>query len=255
MKKEFIKNRKGLKIAVLVEELSLQKGLVFVMHGLGGFKEQAHVQTSADAFREKGYTVVRFDTTNSVGESDGKFEDATTTNYYADLEDVIAWATTQSWYEEPFCLIGHSLGGMCVALYAEHYPQKVKALATIATVVSGALSYEAHDPKELGEWKRTGWFVQESVSRPGLIKRLKWAEMEDRLHYDLLPQADQLTMPVLLIIGEGDGLERIGFHQRLHDALPGRKEFHVIKGAGHDFRLPSHREAAKKVLQQWIDSL
>lgn len=37
--KTFIKNRNDKKIAVVVEENSNSKGLAFVMHGLGGFKE------------------------------------------------------------------------------------------------------------------------------------------------------------------------------------------------------------------------
>src|SRR5260221_6400320 len=99
MDKVFIKNRKGQKIAVIVEQPNGQtKGLAFVMHGLGGFKEQPHIQVMAEAFLDNGYRVVRFDATNSFGESEGKYEDATTTNYYEDLEDVINWSKKQSWY-------------------------------------------------------------------------------------------------------------------------------------------------------------
>src|SRR3989338_5280761 len=126
MPKEFIKNRKGQKIAVLVERPENLKGLAFVMHGLGGFKEQPHIRAIAEAFLESGYTVIRFDTTNTFGESEGNYEDATTTNYYEDLEDVIEWSKNQLWYKEPFALGGHNLGGICSALYAEKYPEKVK---------------------------------------------------------------------------------------------------------------------------------
>jgi AICAR transformylase/IMP cyclohydrolase PurH len=94
MEKLFIKNRKKQRIAVIVELNSQQKGLAFVMHGLSGFKEQPHVITVAEAFFERGFTIVRFDTTNTIGESDGKYEDATLTNYYQDLEDVIGWAAS-----------------------------------------------------------------------------------------------------------------------------------------------------------------
>src|SRR3989344_7367385 len=142
--KIFIKNRNDKKIAVVVDKNQKSKGLAFVMHGLGGFKEQKHIQTFADAFREKGFIVIRFDTTNTLGESDGAYEDATVTNYYEDLEDVIGWASGQRWYQEPFYLAGHSLGGLSVALYAEKYPEKVKGLIPISTVVSGKLSEDAH---------------------------------------------------------------------------------------------------------------
>ena len=73
MNKIVIKNRKEQDISVILEEVKNSKGLVFVMHGLGGFKEQAHIETFAGAFKEKGYTVVRFDKTNTFGESDGDY--------------------------------------------------------------------------------------------------------------------------------------------------------------------------------------
>ena len=56
--KVFIKNRHHKKIAVVVEENPNPKGLAFVMHGLGGFKEQPHVQTFSKAFKDNNFTVV-----------------------------------------------------------------------------------------------------------------------------------------------------------------------------------------------------
>ena len=258
--KEFIKNRKGQKIAVLVERQESQKGLAFVMHGLGGFKEQPHIQVFAEAFLNNGYTVVRFDTTNTFGESEGNYEDATTTNYYEDLEDVIEWAKSQSWYEEPFCLSGHSLGGICTALYAEKYPEKIKGLAPISTVISGKLSTETPAHQQVAEeWERTGWREQPSGSIPGLVKRLKWTHVEDRLKYDLLPNASKLAMPVLLIVGEKDINTPPEHHRLLYEKLPGKKEIHIIKGVNHDFRSNGElNEAAlkevKEIFDKWIKS-
>lgn len=48
-----IKNRKSQKIVVLLDRADDAKGLAFVMHGLGGFKEQDHIQAFADAFKEE----------------------------------------------------------------------------------------------------------------------------------------------------------------------------------------------------------
>ncbi len=253
MEKIFIKNRKGEKIAVLVERKEPQKGLAFVMHGLGGFKESDQTRATVEPFLAAGYTVVSFDTTNSFGESDGKYENATTTNYYEDLEDVIAWAKTQSWYQEPFVLAGHSLGGLCTALYAQKHPTQVKGLAPLSTVVSGALSLESPEYKEHAEeWKKTGWRVTESASKPGRIKRLKWPHVEDRLKYDLLPAADKLTMPVLLVVGEKDESTPPDQQKILYEALPGPKELHVIKNAPHTFRQPEQLAELREILSQWI---
>lgn len=257
MEKLFIKNREEQKVSVLVEKSEPQQGLAFVMHGLGGFKEQDHIHTIAEAFKSKGFTVVRFDTTNTFGESDGKYEDATITNYYDDLEDVIGWAQSQDWYQEPFALSGHSLGGICTALYAEKYPNKVLALAPISPVVSGRLSVEAHkrdDPEEFEKWEKTGWQESESKSKPGIIKRLPWSHIVDRLRYDLLPQVSKLTMPVLLIVGENDTSTPPDQVKLLYEALPGSKEFHILKDAPHTFRAPKHLEDIRDIFLRWIDT-
>ena len=250
--KIFIQNRDNKKLAVILEEAVNQKGVAFVMHGQGGFKEQPHIQTFADAFRENNFTVIRFDTRDTIGESEGKMEDATITGYYQDLEDVINWAKTQSWYIEPFWLTGHSLGGICVALYAENHPAMIKALAPISTVVSGKLSYKTHDPKELEEWKRTGWSIRESQSKPGVIKKLKWANMEDKLQYDLLKKINNLTMPILMIVGDKDTSTPLKHQQILLENLPGKKELHIIKGAPHTFKAPEHLKEIKNIFDKWI---
>lgn len=255
MEKLKIKNRKNQNVVVVIEKPQNLKGLAFVMHGLSGFKEQPHIVAFAEAFKEKGFTVVRFDTTNTFGESDGKYEDATTTNYYEDLEDVISWAKTQPWYIEPFYLAGHSLGGISIILYAEKNLTEVKGLAPISTVVSGKLSAEAHGEKYIKDWEKTGWKEEVSNSLPGLIKKLKWSHMVDRLKHDVLPEAHKLTMPVILIVGEQDESTPSTQQQILYKKLSGDKELHIIKDAPHTFREKSQLDEIKKLLSDWIDKV
>ncbi|MBI4049197.1 MAG: alpha/beta fold hydrolase [Candidatus Doudnabacteria bacterium] len=136
--KEFIKNRSGQKIAVVVEKLQDKpQGLAFVVHGLGGFKENLLTRAMAESFIQNDYITVTFDAGHSIGESEGNYEKATVTSHYCDLEDVINWAMRQPWFRSPFVLVGHSLGGIATALYAECYASQVKALAPIATLISG----------------------------------------------------------------------------------------------------------------------
>lgn len=255
--KIFIKNGKGQKICVLVEKNKNPKGLAFVMHGLGGRKEEPQIEVIKDAFADAKYTVVRWDARDTFGESEGNYEDATVTSYYADLVEVISWAQTQSWYAEPFCLAGHSLGGISVALYAERHPEKVKALAPISTVVSGKLSFETPlHKKQHSEWERTGWRVTESESIPGLIKKLKWSHVADRLKYDLLPQASKLTMPVLMIVGVNDANTPVEHQQILFDALPGPKELHIIQDAAHTFQQgPNNLSDLRNFFNAWIKKI
>jgi len=249
-----ILSRHNLKIAVTVEENPNPSGLVFIMHGLGGFKDQLHIQTFAQAFRDANFTVVLFDATHSFGQSEGDYADATTTGYLSDLEDVLAWAQTQTWYQEPFWLVGHSLGAFCSLLYTEEHPEKVRALAPTSAVVSGKLSAESHEKEKIADWERTGWKEEPSSSKPGLIKRLKYTEWLDRQKYDVLPEAHKLTMPVLLLVGDQDRGTPPEHQKILFDALPGKKELHIIKGAPHTFRDPMHLAEIKEVFHNWIQA-
>jgi len=257
MKKLFIKNRKNQKICVVVETPKSAKGLAFVMHGLGGFKDQPFLIKVAEAFLENNFTTVKFDTTNTFGESDGKYEDATLTNYYEDLEDVIKWAEGESWYKEPFILAGHSLGGISCALFSEKYPEKIKALILISPVISGQLTLETEYGESIkGEWKRSGWHEEKSISKPGEIKRLPWLHMEDRIKYDLRSEAQKLIMPLLLIVGSKDETTPLEHQKLLFGALPeGNKELRVIKGAHHMFRKDSEIAELKKVIFEWVKSV
>lgn len=255
--KTYIQNREGNKLCVVVEGPETAGKLAFVMHGLGGTKDQAHIRAMVEAFLETGYTVVSFDAGHTFGESEGEYEDATITNYYTDLKDVIKWAAKQPWFVEPFVLCGHSLGGISVTLFAEKYPHQIRGLAPISTLVSGKTSFEAHDMfpqlESLDEWRRDG--IRVTQSRDGREKRLKWSHMEDRLKYDVLPEVHTLTMPVLLVVGERDERTPLVHQQLLYDKLPGKKELHVIDGAEHSFVQQHEQKELKEIVKAWANTL
>lgn len=254
MEKVFIKNRKGQKMAVVVDKTSNQKGLVFVMHGLSGYKEQPELQAFAEAFKKCEYTTILFDTTNSFGESDGLFENATTTGYYEDLEDVITWAKKQKWYEEPFCLGGCSTGGMCIIRYALKYPKEVKAIVPVSTLVTGKLHAEvAFTKDETRKWKESGKLEWKSHS--GKDKRLLWSYMQDLLKQDILKDAHKIKVPVLIIIGEKDSGTPVEHQKLLYEKITSKKDFHIIKDAPHTFRVQNHLDEFKKIIINWVKNL
>ena len=77
--------------------------------------------------------------------------------------------------------------------------------------------------------------------------------MEDRLKYDLLPNVDKLTMPILLIVGENDILTPPKHIKILYEAIQNpNKELHIIKNAPHTFRDPEHLKEIKEILLNWI---
>lgn len=257
MEKIFIQNRKDQKVSVLVEEVESAKGLVFIMHGLGGFKEQPHLQVIADAFLEANHTVVRFDTTNSAGESDGEMEDATATNYYEDLEDVIAWSAQQGWYQEPFILVGHSLGGLSVIRYYLAHKGQVAALLPMAPVITGKLFYEYDHPDiDFEQWKKDGIREWASKSTPDFIKRLRWRFMEDLLQFDVLKDAENIVDPILLIASDKDRSVPREQVKMLFEAIPkDNKTYFEITNSGHTYRTPEQLEQLKEAVTNWITKL
>ncbi len=260
MEKFFITNRYGLKIVGEIYTPANSMGLAIVQHGLGGFKEQLNTMAMVDTLFANNYIVINFDATNSIGESGGKYENATMQLHYEDLVDVIAWAKGQAWYKEPFVLAGHSLGGYAVAQYAEDYPEQVKGVFPFALVVSGELSYKKYEqlkPEELKKWKETGWKEEESKSKPGFIKRLPYSHMEERLKHNLLPNADKLTMPILFVMGENDESCPSDHQKVLYDILPEitEKEFHIVKGAPHTFKEAGDLNELRNILDKWLKKL
>jgi pimeloyl-ACP methyl ester carboxylesterase len=260
MKNFSIKNIKGLNIEGNVLTPKNPIGLSFTLHGLGGFKDQLHIQALVKALIENNYIVVNFDATNSIGESEGKYEDATMQNHYEDLVDVINWAKNQEWYIEPFIIVGHSLGGFAVAKYAEEFPNEVKAVFPYAAVYSGKDSFEASEkfkPEEIKEWKETGWTHRTSTSKPGTKMKLPWSHMEERLKHDLKLKVNKITMPVLFVVGENDTSCPPYQQKAFCDLLPDKtkKEIYVIKGAPHTFKEKEHLNQLKDIFSKWIKKI
>jgi len=253
--KQFIKNRKWEKISVLVEEKENNNSIAFVMHGLWWFKEQDHIRTFINAFLDNNISVISFDTTNAFWESDWNYENATTTNYYEDLEDVINWSKTQSFYKEPFYLVWHSLWWIGTSLYTQKYPNEVKALAPISSVISWQMSIDITPKEELNKWRDIWYKIKESKSKPWVIKKLKYSHFKDRVKYNILPEAYKLTMPVLLIVWEEDDSTPLSHQKMLFEKLSGKKELHIIKWAGHTFREENELKEIYNIFDEWIKNI
>ncbi len=259
MEKITIKNRKGLNMVVVVKIPENPVGLAFTMHGLGGFKEQPHIQTIADVFYNANFISVLFDTTNTFGESEGDYQNATVEQYYQDFEDLISWAKNQSWYQQPFFIAGHSLGGYSVVRFAETYPELLKGVFAFAPFISGKMSIESRNrfiPEELAEWKKTGFQIKKSESKPDVIKKLPWSHMEERQKHDLMPNISKITMPILIVVGEKDTSIPPDHQKVLFDAIIGNnKEMFIVPNAPHTFREPEHLNQLKEIFSNWLKKI
>jgi alpha/beta superfamily hydrolase len=250
---KYIRNRNNKKISLIVEKPKKIKGLAIFIHGLGGFKEHKLLETISRSFFSKEYATVRFDCRNSIGKSQGKYEFASVTSYYQDLEDVIAWVKKQSWYCEPFFLIGHSIGGMCVIRYAEKHPIRVKGIVGLAPVINGKDRVSNIDKKDLLVWKKTGYLIRPSLSKPGTIFRLRYDPyIPDMLKWDTVKESDAITMPIIIILGSNDVAVKKSDVEKLYKKLTCKKEMHNINNADHFFRIETNIKTANMLISKWI---
>ncbi len=260
MKKISLKNRKN---QTLVWELRIPenniKWVCIVQHGYSGSKSDKHVDKLAKAFFDNWFITFNFDATNSFNESDGEYEKATLQLHYEDLEDVVSWVKKQEWYQWKLALTWHSMGWYTVARYWEENPDKVDYIASIAPVVSGKLSWEAHKkffPEKFENWEKTGWLIEESKSKPGLIKKSPWSHMLERLSHDLLKKAKNLTIPILLYVWWKDTICPKEHIKLLFDEIPwNKKQMIVNPNAPHTYRTEEDIKHLYNSVSDWVKRL
>lgn len=259
MQKHTIKNSSGLKLVIQVDTSQNPKHLVFIAHGQGGFKEQKHIELFAQAFLENDFRVVRFDATNALGESDGDMMNVTYDNYVHDLEDVINWARQQPWFQQPFALCGHSMGAQSTAWYAEQHPDEVSLLLPMAPPVNSALFEKTRSKTFMRDWREKGYWEMNSKSKPGVIKRVGYGVVESLHGFDLLPLAPNLTMPILIVVGQNDEPCPVAHQEIFMNKIASKDKKLVVKrGLDHNYRNAETSEYdasfldMKSIISQWI---
>lgn len=231
IKEIFIKNRNGLNMAVRLNIDENKNKLVFLEHGLGARKEYPHMTVLEEVFASHGYNVVNIDATNSLNASENSAIGITTTGHYQDLEDVIEWAKTQSFYTEPFALAGQSLGAISVVKYAGQFPKKVNLL------IPCAFPYYNYNEQELNSFAKeiikNGFYDKVSKST-GRVLHMTTAYVEDMKNLDLTNQIKNITADTHVLIGLADSEKHINNSKALYEMLNCKKHLYLLPNVPHD---------------------
>lgn len=256
MFKKTLKNRKGLTIVARVSIKESAQDIAFIQHGFSGFKEQDHIMALEQTFLNNNINVVNFDSTHAFGESDGDLEHATLSNHIQDLEDVIDWAKNQDWYQEPFYLAGHSLGGGSILHYTQQNLEKVKALAPLSAVVSGKSLKQKYTKEQLNSIEKQGYFIKKSSTRPDKIGKVTKNFLNDLDHHDFLNKAHIITQPCLIIVGKKDITTPPTEQKKLLNALTSTQvDYHELDNSEHTFRSQTELDALKTITSHWLKSI
>lgn len=204
MKKElFIKNKKGLNLAVVVEapDVGKRHPFVLLLHGFKGYKDEATFTNLAKALNENGVGSVRFDA-SGFADSEGSIEDDYRFgNYVKDTESVYAWLVRQDFVDSArIGVCGQSMGGMQAIVFASNHPE-LKALC----VVSAPDKMATKDllAGELPEWKKRGYLEMES-SRYDFKIRFPYTFIKEAMKWDMREYVTDINCISLYIWGNAD---------------------------------------------------
>ncbi len=228
IQKVSFKNSKGLVLAGILHkpENPCKMGVV-IAHGFTGHKDANFIPELASHLESKSFTVLRFDFSGN-GESEGKFEEGTWTQFADDLNSAINFL--RGIHNGPLAVIGFSMGG-AVSIIAYSKYKNFDKLVLIAPAIKPATD----------KFLKIAWA---SIKEKGYvefedIKGRKWKlnrdYFEDRERYNLLELGKEIDIPVLIIIGDKDDTVSIDAAREFYQQrLEGRK-FVVIKGENHVF--------------------
>jgi len=239
-KKVSFKNNAGKKLSGILNIPKTQPPFpaVIICHGFKGYKEQGHLKTLAVELSKKGIVSFRFDFGNGVGESYGKLEDITFTQYLQDLRSAVNYLFKQNFIDQKrIGLAGHSLGGQLILHYAPT-DKRIKVLADLAGVVSrgdGKTNIEQKVKKRFEEAKKSGYFFVYS-KRNRKKYRIKIGYYFDLLKYNTPGQIKKIKIPVIIIHGLKDKSVSLKHSQLAWRLLKGEKKMIVISGAPHTWR-------------------
>ena len=248
MEKVFIKNRKGLKMALRVSVDDKNSKLAFLVHGLASRNNYPHMLVLEEAFIKNGYNVINIDVTDSLNESESSAEGITFSRFIEDLEDTISWAKTQSFYREPFALGGQSLGAQAIIWFAGHYPGKVELLIPLSFCWLDGKEQVKRDNNakvifEMGYIER----VSKSTGRSLRIYRNYPDDMENYNFYEIV---ENITARTFLISGSKDTEYRLVETEKLFNLLTCEKQLVILDDVPHDLaNTEEHKQKLNKALE------
>lgn len=149
---QFLETPEGRKLAY-VKVAGSSPGVVFV-HGLNSNMSGQKALALEDCCQQRGCSYVRFDLSGH-GQSSEDFKTCNLSMWLEDLDSVISSLT-----EGPQVIVGSSIGGWLMFLYAMRYPDKVSGLVGIACAPDFTQAiWRGLDKDAQKEVKRTGVYM------------------------------------------------------------------------------------------------
>jgi uncharacterized protein len=221
--------------------------LAVLCHGFLSGKNSTTNRTLTRLLNERGLATFRFDFFGQ-GDSDGPFEEITTTLAVNQTEAALELVTARGY--DRIGLVGSSFGGL-VAILTTARRREIACLALKCPVVDFAEELRLKfGPEELVRWQATDT-IPNIMGGPERV-RLRYGFYEDCLRQIAYGPAERITVPTLIVQGERD--ECVPLHQslRLRDALGGPKRLDRLPGADHQFTRGEDFRQMTTSISDWL---
>lgn len=195
-----------------------------------------------------GFTVLRFDFSDCIGESDGQCEDITLTNQIDDLHNAIDFLQRQDGCDGRIGLAGHSLGGMTAIMVAAE--RDVEALVPMSAPAYEDLGHLVDGETGMADWQAQGYHVFDSYRRGDV--RVGWRFVEDLRQYDARETIQEIGIPVRIIHGDQDETVPFSHAEDLFRNAAPPKELQMLSGSGHLYQEDDAQRELVLLVRDWM---
>lgn len=225
--KIFFKNSIGQKLAGVLYKPKNKKEypIAIFCHGYKSSKWARPALALSETLPKKGIGFFAFDFSGN-GESEGKFEDATVTQYIDDLKCAIDLISKKT---RNITLIGASLGGL-ISLNAVSHDKRVKILI----LISPLSHFRGQIRKEFERRKKSKKDYIYTTSGKKVKMKIKFSFYLDALKYLGNKRYNKISVQTLILHGDNDKIVNIKDSIRLNKIIKESKLI-IIKGADHRY--------------------
>lgn len=248
------------------DDVKTPKGVVIITHGIA--EHSGRYQEITEKLNAAGYSVVRYDV-RGHGQSQGKR--GALRSYHQFIDDLHALVVEEKKKNpKKIFLIGHSMGGLIVNMYAVKYQDAdgIVSSAAPSYFIKDVTPFRIIGYKWLGFLPRKTNFANDQLSR---IKAVEDAYIQDPLNLKkfyfslagnmfvsgvryLNRNIKSYETPVLLLHGGNDKIVPHAFSERLFGLLPIEdKKLIIYPDNYHEIFNDLDREKVFQDVIQWLD--
>ena len=249
MEKMYFRNSKGDNLCGVLSNpfLDKQKPIIILCHGLDTSKDGQTYKKLEEILNNHQISTFRFDFFGH-GESEGKFENITTSEAVDDILNAISFLKDKGYSK--IGLFGSSFGGIA-SIMAASKTSDLFALVLKSPVSSfnekdlvGLISKE-----ELKDWKEKGY--RHYVAGDGRRLRLNYTFFKDFRNNNGYEAAKKIEIPTLIVHGDKDKSVPIKQSKKTASLIKNCK-LEIIKGADHRYSNPKDFEKMLSLISDFF---